>query len=337
MGKKSRAKVKAMANGSAPVSAAAAAAAAAACCDGGGNGGSGGIDSRQNKTKKIRCISCLSNIKDVNKAFDCPGCSRPFCWRCERKYFESCPNGAVCVRPMRRCRDCVSGKTTTKLIAEGRSAGDSGAELVGTGRPFVTCGRDGCYNHECYHCCMDSSTVMSIINCFQCNKKRCPGCAADAYDFCVGAMNKVEASVGERNFSCRDVDETLRVMNLGTRGDDWMTKCRNFSDCGKAICMKCVFIRCTSEGTSLRQIKICDYCYYSKKPCANPHCPYEVGVPTKRCGDCRSTRYCSKACQVAMYPSHQKECKSIQEKKARKVGRSLLPLTAERRQTAGDF
>mmetsp|Transcript_5642 Transcript_5642/g.12255 ORF Transcript_5642/g.12255 Transcript_5642/m.12255 type:complete len:118 (-) Transcript_5642:430-783(-) len=44
------------------------------------------------------------------------------------------------------------------------------------------------------------------------------------------------------------------------------------------------------------------------KPCSNPHCPRPTNVVTHRCGACRCARYCSKECQLAMWPKHKEEC-----------------------------
>jgi hypothetical protein len=60
----------------------------------------------------------------------------------------------------------------------------------------------------------------------------------------------------------------------------------------------------------------CSRCYWSAKPCTNPTCPNEVGVPTKRCGGCHIDRYCSVDCQLAAYPAHVNRCHKIQEKRA---------------------
>ena len=56
--------------------------------------------------------------------------------------------------------------------------------------------------------------------------------------------------------------------------------------------------------------------YWSTKPCTNPTCPNEVGVPTKRCGGCHLDRYCSVECQAAAYPDHVARCLKIQAKRA---------------------
>ena len=59
----------------------------------------------------------------------------------------------------------------------------------------------------------------------------------------------------------------------------------------------------------------CSECYWKTKPCTNPTCPKEAGVPTKRCGGCHLDRYCSVACQAAAYPNHMAKCKKIQAKR----------------------
>eukprot|EP00562_Extubocellulus_spinifer_P007670 CAMPEP_0178502746 /NCGR_PEP_ID=MMETSP0696-20121128/17669_1 /TAXON_ID=265572 /ORGANISM="Extubocellulus spinifer, Strain CCMP396" /LENGTH=262 /DNA_ID=CAMNT_0020131825 /DNA_START=118 /DNA_END=906 /DNA_ORIENTATION=- len=69
--------------------------------------------------------------------------------------------------------------------------------------------------------------------------------------------------------------------------------------------------RTGSLGFTLGNGKACMPCYWSSKPCTNPDCPNEAGVPTKRCGGCRRSRYCSKECQIAMWPEHKKTCMGV--------------------------
>ena len=72
-----------------------------------------------------------------------------------------------------------------------------------------------------------------------------------------------------------------------------------------------------SSGVEMMESQYrCSRCYWSTKPCTNPSCPNEVGVPTKRCGGCHIDRYCSIKCQLAAYPTHVKRCQKIQEKRA---------------------
>mmetsp|Transcript_22219 Transcript_22219/g.46010 ORF Transcript_22219/g.46010 Transcript_22219/m.46010 type:complete len:103 (+) Transcript_22219:374-682(+) len=51
------------------------------------------------------------------------------------------------------------------------------------------------------------------------------------------------------------------------------------------------------------------------KPCSNPHCPRPTNVVTHRCGACRCARYCSKECQLAMWPEHKNECLLLKQAK----------------------
>ena len=60
----------------------------------------------------------------------------------------------------------------------------------------------------------------------------------------------------------------------------------------------------------------CRSCYWKSKPCTNPSCPNDIGVPTKRCGGCHLDRYCSVECQTAAYPDHVGKCTRIQNKRA---------------------
>ena len=58
------------------------------------SGGGGGIlTSSGGGSKKQRCVGCLASLRDLAKAHQCPGCSLLYCWRCEKKTFEECPNG----------------------------------------------------------------------------------------------------------------------------------------------------------------------------------------------------------------------------------------------------
>ena len=65
--------------------------------------------STSSASSKQRCAGCCALLKELAKAHQCPGCSQLFCWRCEKKYFEECPNGAACVRQVRRCDFCWNG------------------------------------------------------------------------------------------------------------------------------------------------------------------------------------------------------------------------------------
>lgn len=51
------------------------------------------------------------------------------------------------------------------------------------------------------------------------------------------------------------------------------------------------------------------------KPCSNPDCPHPINVVTHRCGACRCTRYCSKECQITMWPTHKKGCHLLKQSK----------------------
>ena len=79
-----------------------------------------------------------------------------------------------------------------------------------------------------------------------------------------------------------------------------------------ALVVSQVRLLCFGEDVSRFR---CSRCYWSTKPCTNPSCPNEVGVPTKRCGDCHIDRYCSVECQAAAYLDHIGRCKKIVAKR----------------------
>ena len=91
--------------------------------------------------------------------------------------------------------------------------------------------------------------------------------------------------------------------------------CVSCMDDRSLISMVVSLVRSFYLGETTSQFE-CSHCYWSTKPCTNPTCPNEVGVPTKRCGGCHLDRYCSVECQLAAYPAHVNRCSRIQEKRA---------------------
>ena len=80
-----------------------------------GCGSAGDILTKNNA--KQRCIECWALLKE-GKGTSCPGCSLIFCWRCEKKYFEECPNGDECVHKVRRCFKCAGANNALSLLKE---------------------------------------------------------------------------------------------------------------------------------------------------------------------------------------------------------------------------
>lgn len=86
----------------------------------GGSGGStaGAARGAAATSKKAqKCVQCWATVKS-DKGISCPGCSQLYCWRCEKKAFEACPNGSKCFHPLRRCIRCVSGTTLTRVVKD---------------------------------------------------------------------------------------------------------------------------------------------------------------------------------------------------------------------------
>jgi len=107
----------------------------------------------------------------------------------------------------------------------------------------------------------------------------------------------------------------------------WYAQCKH---CNLYVCYQCLDDRSArivaeaqlavvfADSTKLDEMSpfICTPCYWSSKPCTNPNCPNELGIPTKRCGGCHLDRYCSVECQAAMYPEHVDRCQRIQARRA---------------------
>mmetsp|Transcript_22324 Transcript_22324/g.64088 ORF Transcript_22324/g.64088 Transcript_22324/m.64088 type:complete len:157 (-) Transcript_22324:2817-3287(-) len=114
---------------------------------------------------------------------------------------------------------------------------------------------------------------------------------------------------------------------LTSNAPDGMIKC---GTCARGFCFECIdFVElkfivdfCWASREKHVDDEVvcprhrCSHCYWSAKPCTNPSCPNEVGVPTKRCGGCHIDRYCSVECQAAAYPAHVPRCHKIQAKRA---------------------
>ena len=247
--------------------------------------------------RRQRCTKCVSLIRDAANAAICPVCKDIYCAKCERKTFKGCPMGDDCVAPMRRCVNCLLGKSHDKMLraydhVRQKAAlppSDQDKHNVGvasvaamSATPFFLCSIDSCTTCMCAFCYMMKETtdptdpktnicnLCSRIFCLKClvreNAKRCAVCLEIYCGDCVSAT-----PVG------------------------WLHHRK-----GRAVCSPC---------------------YFKAKACTNPSCPNDAkSTPTKRCGDCRCTRYCSKECQIAMYPMHKEECARIQLEREEKAG-----------------
>ena len=299
-----------------------------------GSGGSVGTGS-----KKLKCIHCLCNIKQ-GKGTSCPGCSLIFCWRCEKKYFEECPNGDECVKPIRRCSKCADASNAFALLNEmdgidGLPAKAKGQATIITKEifamlerrvqaddklsmdfmPRVRCvGSADCRVQECYRCCIATHVSTRLESCVACRKTRCAPCrkSSDASrEAALLAAHNV--LIGRSLDFCKD--DLLAVMPYLRLDEDSFAICRH---CHVPYCFQSLddrFARnvtaalLTSIASEIRGkdcpvYYLCSACYWSTKPCTNPTCPNETGVPTKRCGGCHLDRYCSAECQAAAYPDH---------------------------------
>ena len=243
--------------------------------------------------KKARCTSCFCIIK---RGESCISCDAAFCWRCEAKYFVACPNGEACLAPMRRCSACVEGRSLRRI----------GEQLELNSRPFVACDPllERCQTRECAFCF--DSNKRQISHCVKCGKHKCRKCTASlAHDMAILENYQQKLEQGEEG----DKDAMLEAMT--NFAENIMSQCKS---CGDVYCPSCITVKemCSSEDGGFE----CSKCYFSRKPCTNPNCPQELGVPTKRCGACHIDRYCSVDCQAAMYPTHVGRCQKIQEKRA---------------------
>jgi len=308
-------------------------------------------------SKKLRCICCLANLKDQAKAHPCPGCSDVFCWRCERKDFIECSNGPKCVHPLSRCERCRCGDTLEDLCGwKGlKKAGEAppfNLKRLDTNKlrdrigdfsldvlpvrfcETPTCSNcpDNCDNWECYRCAVSSGSEKTNLEiCCRCFKAQCRECLTSLRKL-NGALLPMEESVKKGGpLSSAEIDSYAAA--LRSTVPDIMLPCDG-DGCPVMICFECIdhvhlrgMVRAVEEELRVpsnyekRTIPArCGTCYYKAKPCTNPSCPNDAGVPTKRCRACHIDRYCSVECQAAAYPGHVGRCKKIQEKRAEKFG-----------------
>jgi len=314
-----------------------------------GGGGSSG--------KKPKCVRCFSTLKDLAKAHGCPGCSRLFCWRCERKMFLLCPNGKNCADPRGRCRECTGGKAMNEFIdgffnckdtrskamaklADALSTNDE-SMMKDLEASIEECRKDGQATEafqpcsfsveghcswkgpvydgkgnlvdwgcpfECSACAFDTETSRPshFRTCNNCRLHLCTACNDDAK---------------ERIVAGGSTDNAILPEELRTKFSRTICRCK---ECMRDICVDCCLKNTMGDGEfDIRPDglwALCPSCseekYWSTKPCTNPSCQNEVGVPTKRCGGCHLDRYCSVECQAAAYPAHAARCQKIQAKRA---------------------
>ena len=197
--------------------------------------------------------------------------------------------------------------------------------------PFQSCGADGCTTHEveCYACFKDTFH-RSLVDCVTCSRIRCHACK-DAESNGVQLRRTAELiSALESMERVSSHQITSIASDIRAQSPDAWACC---VECGSCFCYGCLDdkfaeslavtivegIRLLDSGGdphSLKELFKCSYCYWKSKPCANPSCPNDIGVPTKRCGGCHLDRYCSVECQAAMYPDHVGRCERIQNKRA---------------------
>ena len=190
--------------------------------------------------------------------------------------------------------------------------------------PIKVCGNDGCMRDECFLCFSDAEE-KSLLRCAWCDKIRCNNCIlSDIRSLSDGfrAFDNMLTSGGSRPVGKAEAEAAVRN-SLYSRPDVFW-RC---DICEERCCSDCLpridIMSLVEKRMNKEALIKCERCHFATKPCTNPTCPNEEGVPTKRCGDCRRARYCSKECQIAAYLDHQKQCKKIQEKRAeRKINKT---------------
>ena len=215
-------------------------------------------------------------------------------------------------------------------------------DLTAHSVPWMCCGEPRCTAsrqsvYECLRCAEDPSQ-KSLIRCCICEKIRCIPCSTSdlvpraSWDAASNLQDEIDESEGIVPNAA--IERFGR--SLATAAPDGFAQC----PCGLNVCHECfsfVQTKCYSKVALIARKKAltfngdtdadinadasipkkvfrCSSCYWSAKPCTNPTCPNEVGIPTKRCGGCHLDRYCSVECQAAAYPDHIQKCEKIQAK-----------------------
>lgn len=270
--------------------------------------------------KLPRCKMCSSFVRA--NGVKCPGCAAIFCSRCEVKVGGCCPAGDNCIRPTWRCFDCIRGETVQKKLTDMARDGKLTNEEIGE----INEGKNSAVSNEHYkitipmrhfdRICGDNPELLPLIIC------TADGCHTSLCRFCRDRDEEKARKFGKfpRILQCKKCSTTRCLTCISSQGDATIVRCMNCTD---QYCLDCAdpdwIPRRVGNET------ICQPCmYWSAKPCTNPDCPNEIGtVPTKRCGDCRCARYCSKKCQVAMRSTHKDECAKMMKKREKKIARRL--------------
>ena len=325
-------------------------------CDGTGGCGiltsGGGTSSKKNRC--VLCCALLKDLAKAHacpgcsllycwrcerKSFaSCPNgdrCVRPVV-RC-----ESCRSGDTMERelvaagalgPNEKMTIADHGTPATRKAYQ--EIVDSRADVTDDSWPLVVCGARLCTSYtdktfeevlalmECIHCA--SAAANNLLSCHRCKKIRCRPCtnrsrrtaAMDAFDLVTANSDEAKDLAPETIVALQDC--------LSTGSPDSMAKCHS---CSRVICYECrdfvetkltaeMLLRTANGIFEPEKLFHCSSCYWSVKPCTNPNCPNEVGIPTKRCGGCHLDRYCSVECQAIMHSDHMGRCQRIQEKRA---------------------
>ena len=291
--------------------------------------------------KKERCVGCLALLKNLAKAHACPGCPWLYCWRCEKKRFEECPNGKSCLQPAKRCTLCIDGeylKAYMATVVDAETGNPAPKEKYSSlflqfcenerkhpnldSMPLQQCGADGCSVQECYRC-LTSSDPRKLNSCsICCSVIRCFDCMHEEYAKSDLVMNVRRILVSNMPSSQSKVVEAAAIMRKAQPAK-MLALC---SGCGIGYCLSCMddtsiqiiarsILNGLKNGVDECEQFQCSRCYWASKPCTNPNCPNDAGIPTKRCGGCHLDRYCSVECQAAVYPDHVGRCKQISEKR----------------------
>jgi len=255
----------------------------------------------------MRCTA-LANVND--QCSKCAGCGEFFCKMCSLSLVRG-PNCEDCLAPMALCQKCFLGtppfrnsrheiemelphlrevfgkKTFSRYLKEFHGQGD---ETMMEER--LVCENSDCWKGICAECSLserqgDGLRPRRFIKCGRCSQTRCRSCVDASF-----AMD-------------------------GCDGEDFVATCQ---ECNDSFCQACVPMRHDRKTLYFK----CEPCYFKAKPCTNPDCPNEAGAPTKRCGDCCRFRYCSKECQLTMWPKHSEECGNICKERDAKLGTGYL-------------
>jgi hypothetical protein len=190
---------------------------------------------------------------------------------------------------------------------------------------FLVC-EDCCEARECYYCHQDP-IPRRILSCGSCSTSRCRDCSEKKFtnlsmspDFQSTAQHIMGEVARGASLSSEVVGELVHLERENTVGA--ISICSTCKVCCCTTCMDDSAMESAARAMvsmlvagSIKPAYQCSRCYWSAKPCTNPSCPNEVGVPTKRCGDCHIDRYCSVECQAAAYPDHIGRCKKIVAKR----------------------